>query len=725
MQVTFQIAEGEGTLGNTTVMTNQDGVASAGSWTLGTSPGPSVVTATARNLPTRSFTANATPGPPAAVSLSADREAVGLGEVVEVEVRAEDRYGNPTTGEPALLVEEVRWLHDHPVLEPSPTGPHRFQASAPGRARLHAALQEIESDTLHLEVTPPHPTVLGLLAPEVVTPSDTVVLRGFRMDELVDEEVTIDGDVGEVLDADSASLRVLLPAPDAENCRGAAMATVHPGQAPVHGALELRRARPDEFDMAPGEIRFLSPAHHECLRLSPHPGAAYSLAVVDTRAIERARLEAEPRFGYPDLRMDDPADFHSIWVEDRTPVGPPAVSSGSTIIPPPVPIDSLLGDVHVLTSPAPQETDGFRDQDEPWQVGDGTTVVVYSSQDRTYTDTPATIVRVYGGRYAVALLDRDLGVEDAGWLGVMDAAMTDFLATGEPLFEATLREGRPTTAASGQLLMVIGAGVGSFAFNEDTSNWVQVGIPGHGRSVSRFVVYHEIAHAWQFRYMQARVGGSPWEFTNWAMEGGANFLAREAQREIAGQSFLGNLPISQAFGGFGLSLSTFPQDNRDSGAIWDFNRGYGGSEWLMRDVMFRLISQGGMSLAGALREVAQGSLDGWFGGSSPQGYGLEQRVTERLGGPWEPANAILLALASIAVDDLVDSELLQAPYAHRVADHHRPAGQLHAGQGRVVSRLAGDATASGFFRIGGEERGGSYRMGADVDGLEWLLVRER
>ncbi len=725
VEVTFEITTGDGTLANTTVVTNPDGVASAGQWTLGTSPGASEVTATARGLPAVTFTAAAAPGPPETLTVSLDRETFGLGETVEVEVRVEDRYGNPTAGEPSFLSEEVRWLHEYPVLDPTPPGTHRFLAAAPGRAELQATLDDLRSDTLGLEVIPSQPTVLGVIAPSTVTPSDTVVLRGFRMDDLMGEEVTIEGDPVQVLEADSASLHLLLPAADGGQCRGAAIATIETAHAVVHGPLEIRRARVDEVDLAPGELLHLSPIHQECLRLVPHAGASYAVALVDNRAIERARFEAEPRFGYPDLRSDDPADFYSLWLEDRSLPSPPVAAPASGTFDPPS--DTLIGDTHLLTPPAAGQVVGFRAQDGPWQTGDRTTVVVYSSQTRSYTDTPATIVRTYGNRYAVALLDRDLSLQGAGWLGAMDQAMADFLETGESLFQNSLRDGRPTTAGSGQLLMVIGAGVGSFAFNEGTSNWVQVSIPGHGQSISRFVVYHEIAHAWQFRYMQARVDGSPWEFTNWAMEGGANVLAREAQREIAGQSFFDNLPISQVFGGFGLSLTTFPQDDRGAGAIWDFNRGYGGSEWLMRDLIYRLMSEGGLSLEGALREVSQGSLDGWFGHSSPegQGDGLEQRMSSYLGTAWEPADAILLALASIAVDDVVDSELLQVPYAYRVFEHHRPAGELRAGQGARLSRVAGDATAAGYFRIEGEGRGGSYRMGAEVDGLEWLLVRKR
>lgn len=83
--VTFAVASGGGALGVTTTSTNAQGIASAGSWTLGPAAGTNTVTATVASLTPVTFTATGTAGAP--VALVASRVDVG-GRAFKCVVRA-------------------------------------------------------------------------------------------------------------------------------------------------------------------------------------------------------------------------------------------------------------------------------------------------------------------------------------------------------------------------------------------------------------------------------------------------------------------------------------------------------------------------------------------------------------------------------------------------------------------------------------------------------------
>jgi len=97
--VTFAVTAGGGTLGATTATTNAQGIASAGSWTLGGTPGANTVRATVGSLTPVEFTATATAAAP--VMLVASRVDVG-GRPFKCALRAsgavacwgENQFGN-------------------------------------------------------------------------------------------------------------------------------------------------------------------------------------------------------------------------------------------------------------------------------------------------------------------------------------------------------------------------------------------------------------------------------------------------------------------------------------------------------------------------------------------------------------------------------------------------------------------------------------------------------
>jgi hypothetical protein len=100
--VTFAVTSGSGSVNGGSVTTDQTGVASVGSWTLGPTAGPNALTASAAGLPPVIFTATGTTGGiPASISISAGNAQAGFpGSPVSIApaVLVRDGAGQPVAG---------------------------------------------------------------------------------------------------------------------------------------------------------------------------------------------------------------------------------------------------------------------------------------------------------------------------------------------------------------------------------------------------------------------------------------------------------------------------------------------------------------------------------------------------------------------------------------------------------------------------------------------------
>lgn len=99
--VTFAVAGGGGSVGASSATTDAAGIASAGSWTLGTVAGANTVTATVAGLAAATFTATSTPALPATITkVQGDAQVATAGTAVDVVpgVRVTDAYANPVAG---------------------------------------------------------------------------------------------------------------------------------------------------------------------------------------------------------------------------------------------------------------------------------------------------------------------------------------------------------------------------------------------------------------------------------------------------------------------------------------------------------------------------------------------------------------------------------------------------------------------------------------------------
>ena len=103
VSVTFAVLSGGGSVTGAAATTNASGIASVGSWTLGTSVGTNTLSATASGLtgsPVQ-FTATATAGPPASVAIeagNAQSATVNSAVTTPPGVIVRDRFGNPVAG---------------------------------------------------------------------------------------------------------------------------------------------------------------------------------------------------------------------------------------------------------------------------------------------------------------------------------------------------------------------------------------------------------------------------------------------------------------------------------------------------------------------------------------------------------------------------------------------------------------------------------------------------
>ncbi|MFN2635661.1 MAG: Ig-like domain-containing protein [Gemmatimonadaceae bacterium] len=99
--VAFNVATGGGFVTGAASVTNASGVATVGSWTLGTSVGTNTVVASTGNLTPVTFTATASAGAPASISKTAgDAQTAVAGSAVAISpsVTVKDANGNPVSG---------------------------------------------------------------------------------------------------------------------------------------------------------------------------------------------------------------------------------------------------------------------------------------------------------------------------------------------------------------------------------------------------------------------------------------------------------------------------------------------------------------------------------------------------------------------------------------------------------------------------------------------------
>lgn len=104
--VTFAVASGGGSITGATATSNASGIATVGSWKLGTTAGTNTLTASSGSLPSVTFTATGTAGAAALITINAgNNQSAGIGTPVSIppSVKVTDANSNPVTGAPVTF----------------------------------------------------------------------------------------------------------------------------------------------------------------------------------------------------------------------------------------------------------------------------------------------------------------------------------------------------------------------------------------------------------------------------------------------------------------------------------------------------------------------------------------------------------------------------------------------------------------------------------------------
>ena len=651
------------------------------------------------------------------------------------------------------LRSEVRWIHTQGVLEDLQLEEGSIVARAPGRAVVNVATQG-QTDSIIVNVVPTRPLVLEIVPPggqRHVGDGDTIQLRGYQMDQVTADNVVVPGATVQLGISDSANVGVIIPTAAAGLCKGSAAISFQFSGIDGSGGGDLTRKRVGEVALGVGEAKRLTDTEAACIRLAPANGSRYLLAYADTRLTTKAQTTTERP--YPDSIVVTAAD-HSVpsTARQSTAVTPPA-----HVLPGPDLHDRLwrLSDVDAMATATTQFArvpagcpfiDHFIAfcRATPWTNGEAFT---YYPAARSDPPTGQARVIALRGNLVLAVFLPD---SSRLALGIAERAdsMLQFMADrGATLYRNTfgLAGFSTTTDESGQLLLMledVDHG-GSFAnwWPDPTGGghgrWAKVslGLAGqwtHGSSAAQVlpIVAHELFHTYQYRWRFE--AAEPWRGTLgtfWAVEGGATFANIELSREFANVPFLSNyqLPVS------------VPDDDpfrfylRHGGALrlGDF-LSRGGVASFMRDLVQRLVLDGGLSFDDAVREVEVGAMEGWWGINAEDqrlGSGLTTRMRAWLGESWNPTDALLDWTMSTAADDLTSNPKYQNLTIRQVmpstgSNRIRPHGLLTDGLSVTVRRQSGN---TGVFEL--EDRsGGSYVASATVagtasDALEWLLLR--
>lgn len=682
--------------------------------------------------------------------------ATSLGQHLSITVT----LGGRPVASPTLSVRsEQRWLDDHPVLDASALAGGTLVASAPGRAVVTVS-SGAASDSVIVNVKPSQPVVMATELPGGRThigSGDTIVARGYRMDEVPAGDVIARGATVTVTSQDSANLRFVVPTDSVTGCSGAAPATsiVYQGVAgdSVGG---LTRKRTGEVALAVGAAQRLTSAEAACLRLAPAAGARYVLAYADTRLVTKA--QTGPEYPPPDSitvlltdRTDSTAAFRSALSAALTgravavrPAAAPSAGIGAS--PQDRPMGTPGADVPMTPAPGCPYTNYYEAfcRNTPYALGD--TFTYYP--DLTSRSSGLARVMAIQGNLVLSVFEPDSAMLAPDAIAWADTALAFTVQRAVPLYETMFNLSAPATTSdgSGQLLMGVEAGsVSSAIWWPDASGngeWAKISIglasnsafgdPLSSPTRELEIIAHEVLHAYQYRWRWEHAG--PWLTylgTAWAVEGSAHFVSDALVREYLGIPFLSNYALAQ----YAPNDPHFPL-TIEAAPVHDFTLGGPDAASFLRDLVQRLVHDGGMSFDAAVGQVVVGALEGWYGineDGQHDGPGLTARMQAHLGSSWNPVDALLQWTLSQAADGLTTNPVFQnltyqLPNQSLQNNFILPGGVVGDAPGAsaaaAVKRLAGN---TGVFDIE-DSAGGSYHTAGTVAGvpssaLQWMLLR--
>jgi hypothetical protein len=638
----------------------------------------------------------------------------------EVGVRGALR-GAAAEAQQLRVVAEQRWLDEVPVVDAGALARRRVVASGAGTVWIEASVEGAAPDTLVLRVAPGRPAVHHLVLPAAGSAAP-VRLRGFAMAALDASGIRANGEPVLATVRDSATIEFHIPTLPNLACGTPAPVTIATPGADQLQPLVIDLPQVDAVVLREGEMLRLSEAQAACLTLSPAPYARYALVFADTRAVDRARAQFSDA-----LALSAP----TVRVRDFTaPISAPPAAARR--VQPVLDRAAPRTDHLVVTDAAAASATHWRERAQPWRAGERFVVDV---------PDPSTthVVRVYGDRFVLATTDTaDAHVR--GWIARMDSAMSAVLRHGAPLLQQALSLDPPRSApALDQLLIVVSrsaaaAGTYTHAGAGGAEPFSALVLPeeqvrGAGVAALVEMLMHPLSYAWQARYLAAtaREGESvDLQVAQWAREGSATLLVQETLRRMAGISLLGNLDWHQAQRQSTGALRAYSASaGRVSG---QFARGDTDAASFLRDLVTRRVAFGGESVDHAVREVVRGAVDGWHGydRSGNRRPGLTQRMRERMGSAWDPAQALAVWALAQVLDDRVANPRLQNPALMHAAREGTgawvPIAHLGGGSG-AAAEVTWPAGGVQYFLLDDLGAGAAFHLESDTEGLTWMIAR--
>ena len=460
-------------------------------------------------------------------------------------------------------------------------------------------------------------------------------------------------------------------------------------------------------------------------QLAATPGAVYTLAWVDQRALSRSEVGLEPVLEPYLVRVRGDA---SASVAFREPAGetnamPPRAPDGAA------PAHEgpvlLVDDVIAETRPRHRTTPLVLD--EVFQLED----------ELTGLPRPARVVRVYANGLAVVRWNEPPEGDFDVFLAQLDTAWALVGQYALPAMQASFAGGMPRSTGAGQTLIVaqqqIASSMRSFGEVSGDSLFVWLSLYGFSwTSATRMAqsLAHETAHLYQLMYMhgsrplpgQATRTGA----TFWGIEGGANLMSYEMLRRIANVPPDGNhdwrAPAPS------LAVSLFQLRAQPAGGV--LTDGFDNTMGFMRDLILRRMLAGDTHEE-AMRQVSRGVTEGWHGHDGVAiRQGLVSRMRARLGGSWSASNALLDWALSHAGDDRTPNPIYQDRASLRVWD--LPSFQTYGWHADAV--MTGTSAPFFFFKADGspgvaqftDEGGGLHvEVFAFTVPVRWKVLRIR
>lgn len=441
------------------------------------------------------------------------------------------------------------------------------------------------------------------------------------------------------------------------------------------------------IDLQPGTGQLLPAGDSLCFAV----GAAglYAVAYLDAGYIDAAR---------PDLHYDVPfGDSFSVAAAFRppVPVTGPAAAPGATS-PRPAAGGGLPADVVTVSA---ADTCGSPPwcRETPWKVGDEVTTWFAEGRKATVVAIAAPLV--------LAEWNDEMPLE--GEDGVIVDVVKEAAQSVVPMLSAAFDgEVVSTSPGSGQLMVLVQRGSLSFTYSQwyegGSSSFILLSLnPDVADAIVAAddiqILAHELAHAWQVRYLYKGAGPNSGA-RHWGLEGGADFFTLQYLRSRFG------IPLDANGEAIGENILRAPEDvywtlvNRSSGEI---EAGYYQTEPLLRDLMVRLV-RAGMSERDALSNISKGAVEGWFGRVNASWHppGIAARMSMGLGQQWDPVTGVLTWVLSDALDDRSTGDTFTNPSVLNAwkevgQSGFSPSGRLGVGRATTTRR----AGSTGYFEL--------------------------